>query len=224
MVFCNSSIAKSGPLPPMYEFMKSSTYYSPRTACLPVLSNTELTPNATRSLKELRLSLRPIVPSAGEETQVYQSGDHLVVYPTIPAEDVTRLLQRLDLTTAGGDADSPVFINYRTQGLSSAVIPNTSPITLRQAMSHIVDLRAIPSLKMLRTLADLCADANDKRNLIMFTERDTYKTQVTESGRVLGDLLQEFPSIRLSVEQCLEMLPRIHPRFYSISSSPLVGF
>ena len=50
-----------------------------------------------------------------------------------------------------------------------------------------------------------------------------YRDQVLAPNRSLLDLLDQFPACRLPFEEYLDMLPPLRPRYYSISSSPLVG-
>ena len=50
-----------------------------------------------------------------------------------------------------------------------------------------------------------------------------YREQVFATNRSVLDLLEQFPACRLPFEEYLDMLPPLRPRYYSISSSPLVG-
>ena len=49
-----------------------------------------------------------------------------------------------------------------------------------------------------------------------------YREQVFSPNRSLLDLLEMYPACALPVEIYLDLLPPLRPRYYSISSSPLV--
>ena len=52
----------------------------------------------------------------------------------------------------------------------------------------------------------------------------SYREQVLAARRSILDVLDEVPSCELSFETFLDLLPPLRPRYYSISSSPLVSF
>lgn len=43
-----------------------------------------------------------------------------------------------------------------------------------------------------------------------------------ESYRSIGAILEDLPSLKPPLDHLCELLPRLHPRYYSISSSPKV--
>ena len=53
--------------------------------------------------------------------------------------------------------------------------------------------------------------------------RGRYRQQVFAPNRSILDLLERFPACELPFEAYLDMLPPLRPRYYSISSSPVVS-
>src|SRR5919112_2458103 len=74
------------------------------------------------------------------------------------------------------------------------------------------------------TLARHTADAEQKAVLEELAGDDAgYRDRVVTTNRSLLDLLEAFPECALPFAESLDMLPPLRPRYYSISSSPLVS-
>ncbi len=198
-------------------------YYHEKTHSLAILRNREVTPDAGRSTKEMTISVNPRIP--GVHPLRYTTGDHLVVYPTNPPQEVSQLLGRLDLSGVPGQSPDQLLSIVRLKPSSPCpVLPEAPAVTLRQALAHIVDIRAPPTPKVLRSLAELAADPADRQRLTLWaSDKDVYRREIIDAPRHLLDLLKECPSIRLTAERLLDLQPSLHPRYYSISSSSMVG-
>jgi len=70
----------------------------------------------------------------------------------------------------------------------------------------------MPLLYLRKKLENLSADTGEGRFL--------YQQYIVEAKRSIGSLLLEYTSISISLENFLELLSPIKPRYYSISSSP----
>src|SRR5258707_3595886 len=71
-------------------------------------------------------------------------------------------------------------------------------------------------------------DADDRKMLLALAGDDTagqmqYREQVLVARKSVLDMLDEFPSCKLPFEVFLDLLPPLRPRYYSISSSPLLS-
>jgi cytochrome P450/NADPH-cytochrome P450 reductase len=77
-------------------------------------------------------------------------------------------------------------------------------------------------------LAEHTRDARRRENLLGLAGDDDasrmrYREQVLTARKSILDVLDEVPSCELSFEMFLDLLPPLQPRYYSISSSPLVS-
>uniref|UniRef100_A0A183V311 FAD-binding FR-type domain-containing protein n=1 Tax=Toxocara canis TaxID=6265 RepID=A0A183V311_TOXCA len=75
---------------------------------------------------------------------------------------------------------------------------------------------------VLRMLADNASDENEKRRLLELCSaqgNEEFTQFVRQAGLSFADLLFAFPSCRPPVDRCLELLPRLMPRPYSVTCS-----
>ena len=114
--------------------------------------------------------------------------------------------------------------------------------TLRSTLARFSDIRGAPKKVILnsrfesvfvqhlspqaliRIMAECASDENEKRRLLELCSlqgSEDYVQLIREHEINVIDLLTTFPSVALPVERLLEQLPRLLPRPYSISSSPL---
>jgi cytochrome P450/NADPH-cytochrome P450 reductase len=87
-----------------------------------------------------------------------------------------------------------------------------------------VELQDVATRKQIKTLADFTECPPEKAKLLALCENDEiYRKEVLGKHKMLIDLLEEFPACELPFNIFLEMLPPLRPRYYSISSSPLMN-
>jgi len=89
--------------------------------------------------------------------------------------------------------------------------------------AHTRDDGRPPSPQLLLVLAGNAADSSEKAELLRLASidgADDYAKTVVEEQRTLLDILLQFGSVVVALTQVVEHLPRLQPRFYSISSSP----
>lgn len=173
----------------------------------------------------------------------YVAGDHLAIFPENPRSVVTAVMARLGIhddascilrPRSTGSTRSrksshrePTAVPTTTTSSSSSSSTTTLPLPLNTAvrvtelLSTFYDLCGTPSTKQLLHLADLAADAGEANRLRDFAwnQTDNEKAIVHPMTTVV-DLLVQYPSVKISLEQLLSILPLMKPRFYSISSSP----
>ena len=80
-----------------------------------------------------------------------------------------------------------------------------------------------PKRSALEALAFSATDEDDKEKLLELSSpegNDLYASYCKKEGRTFVDLLEDFHSLRPPLEHLVEIIPRLAPREYSISSSP----
>jgi len=134
----------------------------------------------------------------------YTVGDSLGVYPTNRPQLVEEIIELL-----GATGNEPVLPPR-----------STTPASLREALTSKLSL-ADPTRKFLETLAAKATQWREKEQLA-----DLLKPEAKESLELfLGqreyiDLLEEFPSAKLTPQEFADHLRKLVPRLYSIASSP----
>ena len=94
----------------------------------------------------------------------------------------------------------------------------------RAALSHYVDITALPRTHVLKEIAAYTTDENEKEMLNLMTTnsdegRNKYNEFISNACRHITHILEDLPSCKPAIDHLLELLPRLQPRFYSISSS-----
>ncbi len=101
----------------------------------------------------------------------------------------------------------------------------SSPITLKEALTHFLDLTTPISQTMLGYLAEIAADKQDSFKLEQLSkDTNEYEKWKFERYPNLSEVVEEFPSLKLTSSLLLTQLPKLQPRFYSISSSPKANY
>lgn len=148
----------------------------------------------------------------------YDAGDHVAMYPINDKDLVDRLGK---LTNANLDT---VFSLINTDSDSSKKHPFPCPTTYRTALTHYLEITAIPRTHILKELAEYCSDEEDKtflRNMASISPegKAKYQSWVQDSCRNIVHILEDIKSCRPTLDHICELLPRLQPRYYSISSS-----
>lgn len=139
----------------------------------------------------------------------YKAGDSLGVFPTNRPIEVAEIVEALG--ASGDELVSPAMLKLET------------PITLHDALMHRLSL-AGPTVKLLKTLHEKATDVGEKAKLeaLLAPEaKEEVKTYLEERAYI--DILQEFPSAKLSPQELVDLQRKLMPRLYSIASSPLVS-
>jgi len=172
---------------------------------------------AVKTALELIIDIR----SLGVE---YEPGDSFGIICPNDEETVNSLFRRLNIEQF---ADIPFFlrISQKTEK-KNATLPDYIPqkSTLRHIFTTCIDIKAVPKKTLLRALVDYTDNEIEKRRLQELCSaqgaKDYFKF-VREPYTGLLDILNAFPSCNPPTERLLELLPRLQPRAYSVSSSPL---
>ena len=160
----------------------------------------------------------------------YQHGDHVGVWPSNPDVEVERLLCALGLSEK---RDTVIGIESLDPAL--AKVPFPVPTTYATVLRHYIDISAVAGRQILGVLAKFGPKPEAEtylRNLN--TRKEDYHAVVTEGCLKLGELLQLAAGNDIKVaptpgnttawnipfDIIVSSIPRLQPRYYSISSSP----
>lgn len=150
----------------------------------------------------------------------YTTGDHVAVFGTNQPEVVSRACRLFDT-----DPSSTIDVRLPSPNPALLPAPFPSPLTLRDALTHHCELQQAPDKEALRVLATHATDPTHAARLSHLAGHDgraDYATYITAAKRSILDVMEDFPSARPPLGAAFaRLLPRMHPRYYSISSSPM---
>lgn len=166
----------------------------------------------TRSTRHVAIAL--------PEGVTYQAGDHLGVLPRNGLDLIRRVMTRFTL-------DGGMYLTIIPNSGSHTHLPIEEPAPLLGVLASCVELQDVASRADIQVLARNTEDAHQRAELEALAgddeqSRARYRERVFTPHRSLLDLLEEFPACALPFADYLDMLPPLRPRYYSISSSPLV--
>ncbi|XP_045445468.1 NADPH--cytochrome P450 reductase [Melitaea cinxia] len=149
----------------------------------------------------------------------YEAGDHVAVYPI----NDSNLVDRLGLLTETNLDE--VFSLINTDQESTKKHPFPCPTSYRTALSHYVEITALPRTHILRELVEYCTDEEDKKQLMLMATNSQegkalYQSFIVDGCRNIVHILEDIKSCKPPLDHLCELLPRLQPRYYSISSSP----
>ncbi|KAG8122710.1 hypothetical protein E2320_018261 [Naja naja] len=147
----------------------------------------------------------------------YLPGDHLGIFPANRKALVDGIISHI--------ADAPPFNEiFRLETCRDCgywtPYKKFPACTLSQALMHFLDVTSPPSQQLLRSFSQLAEDKSEEErlNLLCHNLEEYNKWKFYNSPTIL-EVLEEFPSIKLSTSFLLSQLPLLKPRYYSISSS-----
>jgi len=192
-----------------------------------VLASQELLPaDSGRHTRHVELALPP-----GND---YSAGDHLEVLPRNSPQLVKAALFALGLK--GGERS--VWTAGNKEGAARGFGALSKPgggekgpgallggmrisVPAELLLAYLADLSAPPSRKQVAQLAEAAGSAADAEALRKLATEEGYAAGVAAKKLTLLELLFEHRSVKMSLSDLLNALPRLAPRYYSISSSPL---
>lgn len=152
----------------------------------------------------------------------YKTGDHLVVFPEIDSDLVDMLGRLLNI-----DLDEIISMKcIDTYTAKTNIIP--CPCTYRTAFTYYVDIASAPRVQPLREMSLHASSEADQKFLELICSsqpegREKYNDWIVKSHRNIVQVINDLPSFRPPADLLIELLPRLQPRYYSISSSNLVN-
>jgi len=150
----------------------------------------------------------------------YQTADNLGVLPVNSAEIAEQVARCLgyDLNAVFSVKAAP---NHEWHGL-----PFPMPCSIRDFLTLFCDLTAAPRRSELKLLAAFCQDAVDKKFLQRLSakeNKDEYREKILDNYMGIANLLVKCPSLKVPLEQFVDLCPRLQPRFFTIASSSSVS-
>jgi NADPH-ferrihemoprotein reductase len=160
----------------------------------------------------------------------YQHGDHVGVWPSNPDIEVDRLLCALGLYDK---KDSVIGVESLDPAL--AKVPFPVPTTYLTVLRHYIDIMAVASRQFLGAFAKYApTPAAEEWIKTLATDKEQYAKVVGNGCLKLAEVLQLVTGTDISVPPTKEnttawhvpfdlivsSIPRLQPRYYSISSSP----
>ncbi|WP_433826197.1 bifunctional cytochrome P450/NADPH--P450 reductase [Actinoplanes sp. CA-015351] len=150
----------------------------------------------------------------------YEAGDHLAVYAKNDSELVEWALHTLRVSR-------DLVVRLSQDGERPTGLPIGVPVTAGLLLTDFVELQEPATRGQIATLAAHTQCPWTTRQLTAWTEDSeqasaAYADEVLAKRISLLSLLERFPAIELPFGVFLELVGTIRPRFYSISSSPMV--
>ena len=121
------------------------------------------------------------------------------------------------------DLDELVMIRANTGAPSH--LPLDTPFVVSELLAARVELQAPLTRAQIRTLAEFATDPDEQAELAGLAadgEENVarYREEILFKRVSLLDMVQRYRSIDVPLNTCLDLLPGLAPRYYSISSSP----
>jgi len=153
----------------------------------------------------------------------YEPGDHLAVYPSNITANVNTVCNSC-IFDSGADKNTVVSVkskaNEKRSSMGRQRIPCCSVIS---ALTNYLDIEATPRQSDLENILAMCQCSDEERKQLLLLSMKEREYQLwAESKPSWVDFLQAFPSLRIPAWYFLTELALLQPRYYSISSSPLV--
>ncbi len=149
----------------------------------------------------------------------YRTGDHIALLPRNSAELIGRAAALAEL-----DLDELVMIRSNTGAPSH--LPLDTPFVVSELLAARVELQAPMTRAQIRILAEFATDGDEQAELVALAADENvtrYREQILFKRVSLLDIVQRYRSVDVPLNTCLDLLPGLAPRYYSISSSPTVS-
>ncbi|KAK6080334.1 NADP/FAD dependent oxidoreductase [Seiridium cupressi] len=194
---------------------RASSKTSPIKA-VQIVSSHELYTSSSRNCIHMELDI-------GDHAEIrYKTGDHLLVYPTAPDEEIELLLKVLGLQDR---RSIPVRVSPIEEG-SAVKVP--SPTTVEALFRYYLEICAPVSRDIIRDLARFAPSPAAKSLLASLArDKESYSLHLGKNHVTIARLLaytapgETWSNLPLSY--ILESIPLLKPRYYSISSSSTVA-
>ena len=167
---------------------------------------------AGRSTRHVEIALPP--------GATYQAGDHLGVLPRNGPELIRRVMQRFAL-------DAGMYVTITPNNGTHTHLPIGEPAPLLGILGSCVELQDVATRGDIEILANYATDPDRAalEGLVGDDEKSQarYRETVLSPNRSILDLLEDFPACTIPFEVYLDRLAPLRPRYYSISSSPMIS-
>ncbi|XP_077996477.1 nitric oxide synthase, salivary gland-like [Glandiceps talaboti] len=179
-----------------------------------------------QALESSRSTILVRVDTQSSNELHYQPGDHVAFFPANSEGLVDSVINQLQCETIS--PDDVLCVQYLEESTTpfgkNKVWTSTerlSPCTIRTALRYYLDITTPPSPQFLQKLVKMCEDDRERNTVELLAKgADEYEDWKFDHVPTLPEVLDSFPSIKLSPSFLLSQLPLMKPRYYSISSSP----
>uniref|UniRef100_K3X4C7 NADPH-dependent FMN and FAD-containing oxidoreductase n=1 Tax=Globisporangium ultimum (strain ATCC 200006 / CBS 805.95 / DAOM BR144) TaxID=431595 RepID=K3X4C7_GLOUD len=204
---------------------KSTFYAAPSTALnveqgiymAPVVVNTRLTAEDwTQDVRHLELDISSHAAAAPGAIP-YKAGAIADIYPE-NTWGVDEMLEYVGIP----DGDRVISI-LAANGSPQFDFP--SPTTVRDVFAKYLDILGTPRRSFFERLSLFAADLEEKEKLQEIASPegvDLLYGYCIREKKTYGEVLSDFKSAQVPLANLLQVIPRLRPRSYSISSSPLL--
>lgn len=149
----------------------------------------------------------------------YDSGDHAAIYPENNTDLVNRLGELLNVNL------ETIITLTNTDEDSTKKHPFPCPCSYRTAFKYYLDITSNPRTHVLKELAEYASDPKEQELLKLMAStspegKQMYSKWIGDDNRNIIHILEDLPSVKPAIDHLCELLPRLQPRYYSISSSP----
>lgn len=157
----------------------------------------------------------------------YQHGDHIAVWANNPENEVDRILSVLGL-----NEKRETVIDVESLDPTLAKVPFPTPTTYEAIFRHYLDITSVASRQTLNNLSKFAPNEQSKAELEKIgSDKNYYQTKVGNSSLRIAQVLQmvsgdDINQVKNSTvwnipfDRVISDIPRVGPRYYSISSSP----
>ncbi|KAK9899292.1 P450 reductase [Cystobasidium minutum MCA 4210] len=163
----------------------------------------------------------------------YQTGDHVGVWPMNPETEVERILRVLGLQ----DKRNTV-IEVTSLDPALAKVPFPTPTTIEAVLRHYLDINAVANRQACGALARWAPEGSAAREKLerWGSDKEAYHNEVAEPCLKLSEVLlaangeepradpmdpaSKITAWNIPFDRIISLVPRLQPRYYSISSSP----
>jgi len=157
----------------------------------------------------------------------YEPGDHVGILPKNRRELVDAIIKHLNPEI---DADKPIRLQLLKEiqsqtGVERVWTPHEKLpcVSLRTLLTRFLDITTPPSPNLLRFLANWTTDVREQKLLnLLANDGAAYEDWRHTKFPHLSEVFEEFPSCKPPAALLVSQLTVLLPRFYSISSSPVI--
>ncbi|EGE01290.1 NADPH-cytochrome P450 reductase [Trichophyton equinum CBS 127.97] len=150
----------------------------------------------------------------------YQTGDHIAIWPTNAGQEVDRFLKVFGL-----EEKRHTVIRVKPIDVT-AKVPFPQPTTYDSVVRYYIETCGPVSRQFISQLAAFAPDEETKKKMIRIGEdKDIFSDKVSAFYYNIAQALQSFtdkPFTAVPFSLLIEGIPKIQPRYYSISSSSSV--
>jgi cytochrome P450/NADPH-cytochrome P450 reductase len=166
-----------------------------------------------RSIRHMQIALPADI--------TYRTGDHLGVLASNEEAQVRRIAAHFRF-------DPQTIIQIHTMNGRKPIVPIDEPIAVIDLLTNYFELQDVATRSHIKRMAAYTGNEAERQHLLSLAgdgeeSAAMYQAEVLEKRKSVIDLLEEISSCALPFNIYLEFLTPLRPRYYSISSSPLVN-